>query len=136
MAKPIGTKIKIRRKSDQLDLIVPRHQQITRAAQHQIGLTLIIDLAAILMMSLSLGIFGHIQRLTAQVDADRSSIIGLAVGLLFTAPLALWLLGMAFQNSVEVCKQIFSDTLISIDRRHISLSTQFGNFDWGTVACP
>ncbi len=133
MAKPAGTKIKIRKLSDRLDLIVPRKQLIDRAAWHQIALTLAVDLSAALLVGISLWMVLNINRLTAQAEADRGAIIGLAVGLLFTSPLALWLLGAAFKNSVEVCKQLFSDTLVSIDQKHVALSTQFCNFDWGTI---
>jgi hypothetical protein len=133
VSKPARTKIKIRQQSDRMDLIVPRKQAIDRAAWHQISLTLVLDGAALLLVGMSLWMVGNINRLTAQSEPDRGSIIGLAVGLLFTSPLALWLVGAALKNSLEMCKQLFSDTLVSIDRTHIALSTQFGNFDWGTI---
>jgi hypothetical protein len=112
VSKPAGTKIKIR---------------------NQIGLTAAVDLAAAILVGLSLWMVANINRLTAQADVDRGSVIGLAVGLLFTSPLALWLLGAAVKNSLEMCKQLFSDTSVSIDRTHVALSTQFWNFDWGTI---
>jgi hypothetical protein len=133
VAKPAGTRIKIRKQSDRLDLIVPRQQSIDRAAWHQIAFTLAVDIAAALLVGTSLWMSGNINHLTAKAEVDRSAVIALAVGLLFTAPLALWLLGAAFKNSLEMCKQLFSDTLVSIEPKHIALSTQFCNFDWGTI---
>lgn len=131
MAKPAKTKIKLRKREDRLELILPRHRQLDRAARHQIGLTLMVDGAALLLIVLSIWLGININIQSAQ--ENRGAIVGLAVGLLFVLPLALWMLGAAFKNSVEMCKQLFSKTSVSIDRKQLVLSSQFWNFDWGAI---
>jgi hypothetical protein len=59
--------------------------------------------------------------------------VGAELGAGISALIGLWLLGMAFSNSKEMCKQLFSDTSVSIDQKSMSLSTQFWRFDWGTL---
>lgn len=133
MLKPQGTKVKLRKIGDRLDLIVPRHQSLSSAAIHQIILTAVVDVVAVILLGVSLWICININRLTNNPDFDRGTVIGLAVGLMFILPLALWMLMAALKNSVEMCKQLFSDTSVSIDRKHVAMSTQFINFDWGTI---
>jgi hypothetical protein len=131
MAKPTKTRIKLRKREEQLELILPRHKQLDRAAKHQVGLTLLVNGAALLLIVLSIWIGIHINIQSTQ--DNRGAVAGLSVGLLFVLPLALWLLGAAFKNSVEMCKQLFSKTSVSIDRKQLSLSSKFWNFDWGAI---
>jgi hypothetical protein len=131
MAKPAKTRIKLRKREDRLELILPRHQQLDRAGRHQVTLTLIVDGAALLLIGLSIWLGININMQSAQ--ENRGAIAGLAVGLLFVLPLALWMLGAAFKNSVEMCKQLFSKTSVSIDRKQLALSSKFWNFDWGAI---
>jgi hypothetical protein len=131
MAKPAKTKIKLRKQEDRLELLLPLHKQLDRAGKHQVGLTLMVDGAALLLVGLSIWLGININIKSAQ--ENQGVIFGLATGLLFVLPLALWVLGAACKNSVEMCKQLFSNTSVSIDRKQLALSSKFWNFDWGAI---
>jgi hypothetical protein len=126
MAKPPKTKIKLRRSSEQLNIVVPRKKKISREAVHQIVVTLAIDLMAAFLL-------GYVAWVVISVNLKINIGIGHALGAGIAAIAGIWLLGMAFNNSVEMCKQLFSDTSVSIDQKIMSLSTQFFRFDWGTL---
>ena len=126
MAKPPKTKIKLRRSGEQLNIVVPRKKKISREAVHQIVVTLTIDLMAVFLL-------GYVAWVIISVNLKINIGIGHALGAGIAAFAGIWLLGMAFNNSVEMCKQLFSDTSVSIDQKIMSLSTQFFRFDWGTL---
>jgi hypothetical protein len=131
MAKPAKTKIKLSKREDRLELLLPRHQRLDRAGRHQVAITLAIDAIALFLLISSIWIGININIQSAQ--DNRGMVAGLCAGLLFVLPLALWVLGAAFKNSVEMCKQLFSKTSVSIDRKQLSLSSKFWNFDWGAI---
>jgi hypothetical protein len=131
MAKPAKTKIKLSKREDRLELVLPRHRQLDRAGKHQVAITLAIDAIALFLLGLSIWIGININIQSAQ--DNRGMVAGLCAGLLFVLPLALWVLGAAFKNSAEMCKQLFSKTSVSIDRKQLSLSSKFWNFDWGAI---
>jgi hypothetical protein len=131
MAKPPKTKVKIYKQGEQLTLIVPRKQQLSKEAVHQVLITSAIDILAIALMIANIWMIILLRQKIA--EGDGGSIAGLCVGLLFLGPLCLWVLGAAFKNTAEMCKQVLSDTSVSIDNKHLALSTQFKRFDWGTL---
>ncbi len=126
MAKPPKTKIKLRRSGEQLNIVVPRKKKISSEAVHQIVVTLAIDLMAAFFL-------GYVAWVIISVNLKINIGIGHALGAGIAAIAGIWLLGMGFNNSVEMCKQLFSDTSVSIDQKIMSLSTQFYRFDWGTL---
>jgi hypothetical protein len=131
MAKPAKTKIKLHKKGDRLELLLPRHKQLDRAGKHQVAATLAIDAMALSLVTLSIWLGININIQSAQ--DNRGLAVGLCAGLLFALPAALWTLGAAFKNSAEMCKQLFSKTSVSIDRKQLSLSSKFWSFDWGSI---
>lgn len=132
MAKPPKTKIKLRKNGEQLDVVVPRKQQLSREAVHQVALTTIVNAIALFLVGFNLWIGININRLMSAGDEARGVVVGWSVVLLFVIPLALWVVGAAFKNSAEMCKQVFSDTSVSINNTHLAMSTEFMRFDWGT----
>jgi hypothetical protein len=133
MAKPSNTRIKLRKRGELMEMVVPCRHRLSREAKHQIALTLFVDFSAALLLALSIWIGININILSSQQEVNRGLMAGYGVGLLFVLPLALWVLGAAFKNSAEMCKQVFSSTVVSIDERHLALSSQFWNFDWGAI---
>jgi hypothetical protein len=129
MAKPSKTKVKLRKLGDQLNILVPRKQKLNKEGIHQVVITTVIDAVTVLLMGFNIWVILNIQRLIS----DGGLVVGLLAGLLFSLPLGLWMMGAAFKNSAEMCKQLFSDTSVSIDQKHMALSTQFSYFDWGTL---
>lgn len=127
MAKPAKTKIKLQKNEDRLELLLPRHKQLDRAGQHQVAATVAIDAMALSLVILSIWLGINIQK------TQGGAVVGLSAGLLFALPAAIWTLGAAFKNSAEMCKQLFSKTSVSIDRKQLSLSSKFWNFDWGSI---
>jgi hypothetical protein len=132
MAKPPKTKIKLRKTGEQLDVVVPRKQQLSREAVHQVVLTTVVNIIALFLVGFNLWAGININRLMSAGDESRGIIVGWSVVLLFAIPLALWVVGAAFKNSAEMCKQVFSDTSVSINNTHLAMSTEFMRFDWGT----
>jgi hypothetical protein len=126
MAKPPKTKVKLRRSGDQLTVVVPRKQQFSKEAIHQIVITLAIDVMALVCLGFTAGVI-------TSTNLGKNPGAGAGLGAFISAIVGLWLLGMAFSNSKEMCKQLFSDTSVSIDQKNMSLSTQFWLFDWGTL---
>jgi hypothetical protein len=126
MAKPPKTKVKLRRSGDQLCIVVPRKQQLSKEAIHQIVITMMIDVMALACLGFTAGVI-------ISANLGKSLGVGAELGAGISALIGLWLLGMAFSNSKEMCKQLFSDTSVSIDQKSMSLSTQFWRFDWGTL---
>jgi hypothetical protein len=131
MVKPPKTKVKLYKQGDQMTLIVPRKQQLSKEAMHQILLTMVIDVISVTLIVANIWMGTLLRQKMA--EGDGGSIAGLVVGLLFVLPLALWVIGAAFKNTLEMCKQILSDSSVSINRTHLALSTQFFRFDWGTL---
>jgi hypothetical protein len=126
MAKPPRTKIKLHKNGEQLNIIVPRKKNFSREAIHQIVITVAIDLMAVFSL-------GYVAWVVISVNLKLNINIGHFLGAGFAMIAGIWLLGMAFSNSAEMCKQLFSDTSVSIDQKSMSLSTQFFRFDWGTL---
>lgn len=126
MAKPPKTKIKLYRSGEQLNIVVPRKKKISREAIHQIVITSAIDLMAVFLL-------GYVAWVVISVNLRLNINVGHFLGAGLATIAGIWLLGMAFSNSVEMCKQLFSDTSVSIDQKSMSLSTQFFRFDWGTL---
>lgn len=126
MAKPPKTKIKLYRSGEQLNIVVPRKKKISREAIHQIVITSAIDLMAVFLL-------GYVAWVVVSVNLRLNINVGHFLGAGLATIAGIWLLGMAFSNSVEMCKQLFSDTSVSIDQKSMSLSTQFFRFDWGTL---
>ncbi len=132
MAKPPKTKIKLRKSGEQLDVVVPRKRQLSKEAVHQVALTTVVNAIALFLVGFNLWVGININRLASTGDEARGLIAGWSVVLLFVIPLALWVVGAAFKNSAEMCKQVFSDTSVSINNTHLAMSTEFMRFDWGT----
>jgi hypothetical protein len=131
MAKPARTKIKIKKSSDQLELLLPCHKKLDREGRHQVAATLAID-----ALALALIVFNIWVALSINNQGDQKTtgtIVGLATLLLFGLPLTLWILGAGFKNTAEMCKQLFSQTSVLIDRKQLSFSSKFWNFDWGAI---
>jgi hypothetical protein len=126
MAKPPRTKIKLHKSGEQLNIIVPRKKKFSREAIHQIVITSMIDLMAVFLL-------GYVAWVVISVNLKLNINIGHFLGAGLAVIAGIWLLGMAFNNSAEMCKQLFSDTSVSIDQKNMSLSTQFFRFDWGTL---
>jgi hypothetical protein len=126
MAKPSKTKIKLRKNGEQLNIVVPRKKKFSKEAIHQIVITLAIDLMAVFLL-------GYVAWVVISVNLKLNINIGHFLGAGLAVIVGIWLLGMAFSNSAEMCKQLFSDTSVSIDQKSMSLSTQFFRFDWGTL---
>jgi hypothetical protein len=133
MAKPPNTKIKLRKIGGQLDVLVPRKQQLSKEAVHQIVMTTLVNAITLFLVGFNLWAIFNINRLINNGDESKALVVGWSVVLLFTLPLALWVIGAAFKNSAEMCKQIFSDTSVSINNTHLAISTEFMHFDWGTL---
>ena len=132
MARPPKTKIKLRKSGEQLDVVVPRKRQLSKEAVHQVALTTVVNAIALFLIGFNLWVGININRLTSMGDEAKGLIAGWSVVLLFVIPLALWVGGAAFKNSAEMCKQVFSDTSVSINNTHLAMSTEFMRFDWGT----
>jgi hypothetical protein len=132
MAKPPKTKIKLRKNGEQLDVVVPRRRQLSREAVHQVALTTLVNAIALFLIGFNIWVGININRLMGNGEEARALIAGWSVVLLFVIPLALWVVGAAFKNSAEMCKQVFSDTSVSINNTHLAMSTEFMRFDWGT----
>ncbi len=132
MAKPSKTKIKLRKNGEQLDVVVPCKRQLSKEAIHQIALTTVVDVIALFLVGFNIWVGITINRLMSMGDETRGLIVGWSIVLLFVIPLALWVVGAAFKNSAEMCKQVFSDTSVSINSTHLAMSTEFMRFDWGT----
>jgi hypothetical protein len=126
MAKPPKTKIKLRKIGDQLNIVVPRKQKFSMEAIHQVAITVAIDLAAVFLLGYATWV---ITSINLKINVGPGHILGAIIASIG----GIWLLGMAFSNSTEMCKQLFSDTSVSIDQKNMSLSTQFFLFDWGTL---
>jgi hypothetical protein len=126
MAKPPKTKIKLYRSGEQLNIVVPRKKKFSREAIHQIVITSAIDLMAVFLL-------GYVAWVVISINLKLNIGVGHFLGAGLAMIAGIWLLGMAFSNSAEMCKQLFSDTSVSIDQKSMSLSTQFFNFDWGTL---
>jgi F0F1-type ATP synthase assembly protein I len=126
MAKPSRTKVKLRRGSDQITIVVPRKQKLSKEAVHQVAFTLMIDLVATVLLGFAAGV-------AINLSLGNKVGSGYLFGLVLALIIGLWVLGMAFNNSAEMCKQLFSDTFISIDRKQLAISTQFWRYDWGTL---
>ncbi len=126
MAKPPKTKIKLQKSGERLNIIVPRRHKFSREAIHQIVITLAIDLIAAFLV-------GYVAWVTLSVNLRLNIGIGHMIGAGLGTIAGIWVLGMAFNNSKEMCKQLFSDTSVSIDQKNMCLSTQFFMFDWGTL---
>jgi hypothetical protein len=126
MAKPPKTKIKLHKNGEQLNIVVPRKKKFSKEAIHQIVITLAIDLMAVFLL-------GYVAWVVISVNLKLNINIGHFLGAGLAVIVGIWLLGMAFSNSAEMCKQLFSDTSVSIDQKSMSLSTQFFRFDWGTL---
>jgi hypothetical protein len=124
MAKPPKTKIKLRKTGEQLDVVVPRKQQLSREAVHQVVLTTVVNAIALFLVGFNIWVGININRLTSGGDESRGIVAGWSVVLLFVIPLALWVVGAAFKNSAEMCKQVFSDTSVSINNTHLAMSTE------------
>jgi hypothetical protein len=126
MAKPPKTKIKLRRVGEQLNIVVPRKQKFSMEAIHQVAITIAIDLAALFLA-------GYVAWVIISINLKINVGPGHMLGAVIASISGIWLLGMAFGNSTEMCKQLFSDTSVLIDQKTMSLSTQFLIFDWGTL---
>jgi hypothetical protein len=132
MARPPKTKIQLRKNGEQLDVVVPCKRKLSKEAIHQVAITTLVDAIALFLVGFNLWVGININRLLSTGDEARGLIAGWSVVLLFVIPLALWVVGAAFKNSAEMCKQVFSDTSVSINNTHLAMSTQFMRFDWGT----
>jgi hypothetical protein len=126
MAKPPKTKVKIYKQGEQMTLIVPRKQQWGKEGIHQVAITSLVDTLAIALIGIIIWLLIMIQR-------NEGSGLGGFFGLAFFGPIGLWVSTAAFKNTAEMCKQLFSDTSVSINKQHLALSTQFKRFDWGTL---
>jgi hypothetical protein len=115
MAKPAQTKIKLRKRSDKLEMILPSHRQLTREDKHQIAAAMTINLVVVALV-----IGGVIYSLSGQP-------------LILTIIPALLVSTLAAKTSAEMCKQLFSKTSVSIDQKQLAFSHKFWNFDWGAI---
>ena len=97
------------------------------------ALTTVVNVIALFLIGFTLWVGININRLGSIGEEARGLIAGWSVVLLFVIPVALWVGGAAFKNSAEMCKQVFSDTSVSINSTHLAMSTEFMRFDWGTL---
>lgn len=115
MAKPAQTKIKLRKRSDKLEIILPSYRQLTKEDKHQVAAAMAINMVVVFLV-----IGGIIYSLSGPP-------------LFVTIIPALLVSTLAVKTSAEMCKQLFSKTTVSINQKQLDFSHKFWNFDWGAI---
>ncbi len=118
MRQPSGSKIQLTSTADRLEIIIPARFRPDRAAKHQLGLAGAIDLAVLVLISLTIYISAPLSAPTTELAVR----VGLSVALMFVLPLTLWLLKGGLRMSFDLADKFLSHTKIEIDRRKFTLS--------------
>ncbi len=127
MRQPSGSKIQLKSKADRLELKIPARFRPDRAALHQIGLAIVVNLAVLLLLGLTFWISIPLSR----ESTDMGARVGLGVALMFVLPLLLWLLKGALRMSFDLADKFLSHTKIAIDPKQLTLSHHLYRLDRG-----
>jgi hypothetical protein len=127
MRQPSGSKIQLTSKADRLQLTIPARFRPDRAAIHQLGLAIIIDILVLGFIALSI----YISTPLTVATTDVAVKVGLSVALLFVLPLTLWLLKSGLHLSFDLADKFLSHTLVKIDRQQLTISQHLYGLDRG-----
>ncbi len=127
MRQPPGSKIQLQSKADRLQLTIPARFRPDRAAIHQLGLAVTIDLIVLVPIALTI----YISVPLSVETTDLAVKVGLGVALMFILPLTLWLLKSGLHLSFDLADKFLSHTLVTIDRKQFTLSQHLYGLDRG-----
>jgi hypothetical protein len=127
MRQPPGSKIQLQSKADRLQLTIPARFRPDRAAIHQLGLAVTIDLIVLALIALTI----YISVPLSVETTDLAVKVGLGVALMFILPLTLWLLKSGLHLSFDLADKFLSHTLVTIDRKQFTLSQHLYGLDRG-----
>lgn len=127
MRQPSGSKIQLISTADRLELNIPARFRPDRAAKHQLGLALVVNLLVLILTGLTIYISGPL----SQPNTELAVKVGLGVALMFVLPLTLWLLKGGLRLSFELADKFLSYTKIALDRRQLTLSQHLYSLDRG-----
>ena len=126
MRQPSGSKIQLTSKADRLQLRIPARFRPDRVAIHQLGLATFVNFVVLCLIVLTIYISVPLMATT-----ELAVKVGLAVALMFVLPLTLWLLKTGLHLSFDLADKFLSHTLVTIDRKQLTLSQHLYSFDRG-----
>jgi hypothetical protein len=115
MRQPSGSKIQLKRKANRLELKIPASLRFDRSAIHQLIVTSIMNLVALIPLSLTI----------------YMAIAGIGIALVVLLPLTYVIGKSAWQMSFDFADEFLLNTKIVIDRQQFTLSQHLYNLDRG-----
>jgi hypothetical protein len=131
MRKPSGSKLQLRKGSDNIEFIIPTQTTLNqllkdpsyRQTRHQIGLVSLVGLGTAIGLVLSI----YMISILSANNTDPAMSIGLLVGLLFVLPPTVWL-GMTWLRLMfDIAQKFLSTTHIRVSRKQVTLTNEFYN---------
>ena len=127
MRQPSGSKILLTSKADRLQLTIPARFRPDRIAIHQLGLAFGVNLLVLGLVALTIYIWIAIGSSRTETGAK----VGLGVALMFVLPSTLFLLKTGLHLSFDLADKFLSTTLVTIDRKQLTLSQHLYGLDRG-----
>jgi hypothetical protein len=127
MRQPSGSKIQLTSRADRLQLKIPARFRPDRVAIHQLGLATFVNFFVLCLIVLTIYISVPLTISTTELAVK----VGLGVALMFVLPLTLWLLKTGLHLSFDLADKFLSHTLVTIDRKQLTLSQHLYGLDRG-----
>jgi hypothetical protein len=127
MRQPAGSKIQLTSRADRLQLRIPARFRPDRIAIHQLGLAIGVDLLMLILIVLIIWISFPLSNATTESAVK----IGLGVLLMFVLPLTCFLSKTGLHLSFDLADKFLSHTLLTIDRKQLTLSHHLYGLDRG-----
>ncbi len=127
MRQPSGSKIQLTSTADRLQLRIPARFRPDRIAIHQLGLAIGVDLLMLVLISLIIWISIPLSHSTTESAVK----VGLLVVLMFMLPLTWFLSKTGLHLSFDLADKFLSHTLLTIDRKQLTLSHHLYGLDRG-----
>ncbi len=115
MRQPSGSKIQLKSKADRLELKIPARFRFDPAAIHQLIVTSIMNLVALIPLSLTIYV----------------AIAGIGIALVVLLPLTYIIGKSAWRMSFDFADEFLLNTKIVIDRQQFTLSQHLYSLDRG-----
>jgi hypothetical protein len=124
MRQPSGSKIQLTSTADRLQLTIPARFRPDREAIHQLGLAGVNNFVVLILLALTIYIL-------TRSPTELAVTVALGVALMFIVPLTFWLLKTGLHLSFDLADKFLSHTLLTIDRRQLTISQHLYSLDRG-----
>jgi hypothetical protein len=127
MRQPTESKIQLTSRADRLQLRIPARFRPDRIAIHQLGLAIGVDLLMLVLIAVIIWLSIAIQ----SPNTEPAVKFGLGVAEMFVVPLTWFLSKTGLHLSFDLADKFLSHTLLTIDRKQLTLSHHLYGLDRG-----